>query len=238
MRAEARVELLRSGHDEGRRAVKGSILYKAWMALTGLFLVLFLLVHFLGNLQLFLPEAHARDAFNTYAHLLGSSLPIKVAAWGTYASIVAHAALGAWLSWRNRGARPRYAVRPTASPWYARSMGTLGAVTLVFIVVHMQTFWYRYTWGDIGLDAQGHKDLYTVVTTAFAQPWIVAVHMGSMAALGFHLQQGIPAGLRSLGVYGGAVLRRAPRVAAWLSWGLAVGFAAMPLFIYLGGHRL
>lgn len=222
--------LIRSAWD----VVRSSILYKAWMALTGLFLVAFLGVHFLGNTQLFLPASVARESFNAYADALANSLPIKVAAWGTYGSIVAHAIIGTRLSWAHRR-KARYATTATTSPWYARSMGTLGVVTLLFIVVHMQTFWYRYKWGEVGLDAQGHRDLYTVVVEAFAQPWLVAVHVLSMVALGFHLEQGIPAALRSVGVYGARVQRVAPRVSAWVAWTLAVGFAAMPIAMYLKG---
>jgi len=210
------------------------------MGLTGLFLTAFLVVHMAGNLQLFLPEALARPSYNAYSEALTSSIVIRAAGWITYTAIVLHAVLSAVLTLRHRAARRGYAVeRPaTSSRWYARSMGVLGAVTLAFVVLHMQSFWYRYHWGEIGVDASGNKDLYTVVVTAFCEPWIVVVYVLSMGALAFHLQHGIAAALRSLGVFSGRITRGAPRVSMWVAWGVAGAFAAMPVYIYaaFGGH--
>ncbi len=215
--------------------MRSSILLKAWMGLSGLFLVLFVLVHMVGNLQLFLPEDIARPSFNAYSQALSSSIVIKLAGWLTYAAVMGHALVSAMLAWRHRSPRSAYAQeRPaTSSPWYARSMGWLGVITLAFLVLHMQAFWYRYHWGEIGIDARGNKDLYTVVVTAFCEPWIVLVYVSSMLALGFHLQHGITAALRSLGVFSGRVTRLSHRVASWVAWLVAGTFAAMPIYVYV-----
>lgn len=213
----------------------GTILLKAWMGLTGLFLVFFVAVHMAGNLQLFLPPDIARLSFNAYSHALSSSPVIKVASWLTYGAVVVHAVIAGVLTRRHRTPRTPYALeRPaTSSPWYARSMGWLGLVTLAFLVLHMQAFWYRYHWGEIGIDARGHKDLYTVVVTAFCEPWLVLVYVVSMLALGFHLQHGIAAALRSLGAFSGRVTRVAPRAGAWVAWTVAGAFALMPIYVYV-----
>ena len=215
--------------------MSASILLKAWMGLTGLFLALFVLVHMAGNLQLFLPEDIARPSFNAYSDALSSSIVIKVAGWLTYAAVLVHAVISAVLTRRHRASRSAYATeRPaTSSPWYARSMGWLGVLILGFLVLHMQAFWYRYHWGEIGLDAAGHKDLYTVVVAAFCEPWIVLVYVVSMLALGFHLQHGVAASLRSLGVFSRRITRLAPRAAAWFAWIVAGTFAAMPIYVYV-----
>lgn len=205
------------------------------MALTGGFLVVFLLVHCAGNLQLFLPESLARRSFNAYADALAGSVVIKVASVLTYGSILVHAIIAARLEWQHRRAR-RYAASSPA-PWYARSMAALGSVTLLFLVVHMQTFWYRFHFGELGLDAAGNKDLYRVVLVAFAQPWLVAVHTIGMVALGFHLQQGLPAAVRSLGIYGTRVNAFVARTAPVFAWALAGCFAVMPLYIFFVGGR-
>ena len=70
-----------------------SIASKLWMAATGLFLCLFLVVHLFGNLQLFLPQPQGQLQFNFYSHLLSSNPLIKIAGLVTYASILAHAIL-------------------------------------------------------------------------------------------------------------------------------------------------
>lgn len=205
------------------------------MALTGLFLVLFLLVHMAGNLMLFLPEGSARPLFNAYSQVLSSSVVIKVAGWLTYAAVVVHGALGAVFARRHRRVRQAYAMEQPggSSPWYARSMGRLGVIIFVFLVLHLHSFWYRYHWGDVGTDLNGNKDLYAVVVTAFCEPWIVLTYVVSMVALGFHLQHGIAASVRSLGIFSGGIQRVAPRLACWVAWPVAGAFAAMPVYVYL-----
>lgn len=215
---------------------RGGIVYKAAMALSGGFLVVFLLVHCLGNLQLLLPEPIARPAFNAYAHALGGSVVIKVASVLTYGSLAAHVLVAGVLDWRHRGRRPSYAKTPPGRG-LARSMSALGAVTLLFLIVHLQTFWYRFHFGDIALDAAGRKDLYGVVLVAFGEPWLVAVHTLSMVALGLHLQRGLPAAARSLGIYGERPSALVARAAPMLAWSVAGCFAAMPLYIFLWGAR-
>lgn len=215
-----------------------AIILKAWMALTGLFLSLFLVVHVLGNLQLFLPAELAQTSFNAYSKLLVSNPVIKIAGWITYASVVAHVFVAAWLFRRNARARPIAYQRETpqrSSPWYARSMGALGLVVLVFLAVHMKAFWYAYHFAALDLDVQGNRDLYGVVVSDFSRPGIVMFYVASMLALGFHVQHGLAAGLRSLGLYHPGAARLAVRGSAWLAWGICGAFAAMPLFIYLRG---
>lgn len=215
--------------------MKASIVLKAWMGLSGLFLVMFLLVHLAGNLQLFLPQASAQPSFNAYSAALTSSVIIKVAGWLTYTAIALHAVIAAVLVCRHRNARQPYALErgDTSSRWFARSMGWLGIITLIFLVLHMQSFWFRYHWGEIGVDVNGNKDLYTVVVTAFREPWLVLVYVVSMLALGFHLQHGLAASLRSLGVFSARITRGAPIVARWVAWMVAGTFAAMPVYVYL-----
>lgn len=216
--------------------MSSSVLLKATMALTGLYLIVFLTVHMLGNLQLLLPESIGRSSFNAYSEALTSNPLIKVAGWLTYASLVVHAAVSALLTRRNAAARTAsYEVERSdaSSPWYSRSMGLLGTVTLAFIVLHMHAFWYRYHWGSIGYDPEGRKDLYEVVVTAFQEPWVVAVHVASVVVLGFHLQHGLGAALRSIGLYGAGFGELVPRISKWVAWAIAGPFIAMPLYVFI-----
>lgn len=216
--------------------VKHTILLKVWMSLSGLYLILFLIVHLIGNLQLFLPEAYASDWFNGYSATLTGSPLIKAAAVLTYGSILIHVAVSVLLWKRNRARRP-YALNDAAasSSWYSRSMGALGIVLLAFLVFHMWDFWVPYKFGPIGLDAKGRKDLYAIVVQSFSDPFIVCGYVLCMLALGFHLQHGFSAAFRSLGVHGAAGGRAIRRSASVLAWIIAGGFAAMPVFTYLRG---
>jgi succinate dehydrogenase / fumarate reductase cytochrome b subunit len=116
------------------------------MSLTGLFLCTFLVVHVVGNLQLFYHDEGL--AFNQYTVFMTSFPLIKFISYGLYAFILLHAIDGLWLAYRNRKARPvKYAAWNNQSTWASRNMGILGTILLVFLVVHMGNFWYQYKFG-------------------------------------------------------------------------------------------
>lgn len=124
--------------------LKSSIAKKYWMALTGLFLCLFLVGHLLGNLQLFIPGEAGKRAFNEYAYFMTHNPAIKLMSYLTYASILFHAIDGIMLTIANKKARPvAYAYNnPGAnSSMASRNMALLGSVILIFIVTHMANFW-------------------------------------------------------------------------------------------------
>jgi len=121
--------------------LKSSIAKKYWMALTGLFLCLFLVGHLLGNLQLIFSDALA---FNLYALFMTTNPAVKILSYVTYISILFHAIDGIILTVQNRKARPIGYVmnRPQKNTiWASRNMAVLGTIILVFIVTHMVNFW-------------------------------------------------------------------------------------------------
>jgi succinate dehydrogenase / fumarate reductase cytochrome b subunit len=123
--------------------LKSSLAKKYWMALTGLFLCLFLVGHLIGNLQLIFGDALQ---FNQYALFMTSNPAVKVLSYLTYISIIFHAVDGILLTIQNQKARPiGYAYeRPGAnSTWQSRNMAVLGTLILVFIVTHMVNFWAK-----------------------------------------------------------------------------------------------
>ncbi|MEZ4786591.1 MAG: succinate dehydrogenase cytochrome b subunit [Flavobacterium haoranii] len=124
--------------------LKSSIAKKYWMALTGLFLCLFLVGHLLGNLQLLMPNAHQK--FNEYALFMTTNPAVKILSYVTYISILFHAVDGFLLTLQNKKARPvAYAKsNPAANSGFAsRNMAILGTLILVFIVTHMVNFWAK-----------------------------------------------------------------------------------------------
>lgn len=121
--------------------LKSSLAKKYWMALTGLFLCLFLAGHLAGNLQLIFGDALQ---FNQYALFMTTNPAVKLLSYVTYISILFHAIDGILLTIQNKKARPiGYAKEnPGAnSAWASRNMAVLGTLILVFIVTHMVNFW-------------------------------------------------------------------------------------------------
>ena len=140
------------------------IFQKALAALSGGFLVLFLLGHLAGNLQLFIPGESGQKQFNAYALFMTTNPAVIVLSYITYSSIILHSILTVYLVLKSRLARPiRYHVSTGAgnSSWSSRNMAFLGTMLLLFLIIHLRSFWYEMHFGDIGFDKWGNKDLYT-----------------------------------------------------------------------------
>lgn len=128
--------------------LKSSLAKKYWMALTGLFLCLFLVGHLMGNLQLIYGTSLQ---FNQYALFMTTNPLIKVMSYITYISIIFHAIDGIILTIQNRKARPIGYAKENAGAntrWASRNMAVLGTLILVFIVLHMTHFWAKMHFDD------------------------------------------------------------------------------------------
>jgi succinate dehydrogenase / fumarate reductase cytochrome b subunit len=211
-----------------------SIGRKIIMSLTGLFLCLFLIIHLVGNLQLFIDDGGA--AFNEYAYIMANNPLIKIAGILTYATILLHAFQGILLWIKNRKAKGQGYKASTgkSSSWTSRSMAFLGTAILVFIVVHLQNFWYKMKFGSLPEDANGFTDLYEIVSVAFKNPILVAFYVFSMAMLSFHLYHGFQSGFQSLGInhkkYTPFIKFLGIAIFAVL---IPLTFAAMPIYFFL-----
>jgi succinate dehydrogenase / fumarate reductase cytochrome b subunit len=209
---------------------------KIWMALTGFFLCLFLVIHLLGNLQLLLPAEKARESFNWYSHFLSENILIKLIEVVLLASILGHVFFALVLTIRSRkanGHKYAYDRRGVSSKWYSRNMGLLGTIILLFLVIHLKDFWYQYKFTTLPLDEKGHKDLYSIVVAAYQEWWYVLLYLAGMVALGFHLLHGFFSAARTLGLYHPGYVRLV-RVTGWFYTGImTVGFMVIPVYIHL-----
>jgi succinate dehydrogenase / fumarate reductase cytochrome b subunit len=150
--------------------LKSSIAKKYWMALTGLFLCLFLAGHLAGNLQLLVPNNALN--FNQYALFMTSNPAVKLLSYLTYISILFHAIDGIALTIQNKKARPiGYAkTNGSTSSFASRNMAVLGTIILVFIVTHMVNFWAKMHFDKNMplmtkiIDVQGQKQNFYVGT--------------------------------------------------------------------------
>jgi succinate dehydrogenase / fumarate reductase, cytochrome b subunit len=185
------------------RLLSSTLGRKLLMALTGLFLILFLVVHLIGNLQLLkTDEGHA---FNVYAKFMTSNPIIKTISYVNYAFILIHVIWAILLTKRNRAARGSegYAVNKNSSPWTSRNMGILGTLIFIFLIIHLRGFWAQMHWGGIPVkvyDGEEVKDLYAVVDLAYASAWYVVLYVVSMMVLAFHLWHGFASAFQTLGL--------------------------------------
>ena len=217
-----------------------SIGRKVVMSLTGLFLILFLLIHLLGNLQLLFNDNG--EAFNLYAKKMTTDPLIKTVSYLLYASILVHAFQG-WALWRkNRAARgaQKYAVNATRgetkNAGLARNMGWLGTIIFVFLLIHLYQFWFQMKIGALSVvtyDGVEVKNLYEVVNLAYTNLGFVVFYVVSMGVIAAHLWHGFESAFQTLGLsvrQYGEVFKYAGMVYSIL---IPLGFAIIPLMMYL-----
>ena len=126
-----------------------SIGRKIIMSLTGIFLILFLTVHLIGNLQLLAGDGG--EKFNIYADFMGHNTLVQIISKGNFFFILLHAVIGIVLWFQNKAARgSRYAVQTKANTSFAsRNMAWLGIVILGFISVHLYQFYLQMKFPDL-----------------------------------------------------------------------------------------
>jgi succinate dehydrogenase / fumarate reductase cytochrome b subunit len=205
---------------------------KAIMAVTGLVLVLYVVVHMLGNLQVFAGpgkiDAYGRLLRVAPTLLWSARIVLLVAA-------VAHAWAGIDLQLKARRARPvAYAdYRPEASSTASRTMLWSGLLILLFVVYHVLDL----TLGVVHPDFR-EGEIYRNVVVAFGRLAGVVAYLIAMVALGFHLWHGVYSMFQSLGLSNRRLTPQVQKLAAALATVLAVGFSAIPLAVILGLVRL
>ena len=218
--------------------LNSSIGAKLVMALTGLFLILFLSVHLAGNLQLLKDDGG--EAFNTYAYFMTHNPLIKVISWGNYFFILYHAFTGIRLWLANRAARggTNYAVQSTKNSGFsARNMAWFGIIILVFIILHMVQFWGVMHFGDLAeVSYPNHPepvaDLFTLVADTYKNGFFVAFYVVSMGVVGLHLWHGFQSAFQTIGLNHKKYTPLIRFVGMAFSVGLAVGFAVIPVLSY------
>lgn len=210
--------------------VRSSVGAKQVMALTGLGLVLFALVHMLGHLGMF----SGRDAYNSYAHMLQGLGALKwLARGGLLAIFVVHMVTGISLARANSAARPqKYAMqRYTRTTFYARTMALTGLVVFAFVVYHLMHFTLGWIQPDYfhHLDDKGRYDAYSMFVMGFKNTGILISYLIAVTLLCLHLAHGAGSWLQSLGLnhpkYAPLTKHAGPAIAIVL----ILGYLAPPL---------
>ncbi len=220
------------------RFLTSSLGQKVIMSLTGIFLILFLLVHMSGNLQLLADDGGR--SFNIYAAFMSHNPFIKVISIGLYAGILLHAIQGIVLALANRKAKgTNYKTGKVAgATWASKNMALLGLLIFAFLALHMGDFWVKMRFTDqlTMVTYAGHdeavQDIYSRVNVAFRQLWLVAVYLVGVTALCIHLVHGFQSAFQTLGL---THKKYTPliNVIGWIySIVICAGFAIMPLYHY------
>lgn len=223
------------------RFITSSIGQKLVMSLTGLFLISFLLVHLVGNLQLMYSDGG--QAFNEYAYFMTTNPVIKFTSYGLYAFIILHSIQGISLWMKNRSARggEGYAVKVNRTAGASKAsfrMGALGTVILIFILIHMYQFWLQMKLGNVEMinyagGDHAVKDLYTLVSGVYENPAFVVFYVVSMIFIAFHLWHGFESAFQTLGLNHKKYTPLIKAVGKVYSVLIPLGFAVIPVYMHL-----
>lgn len=214
-------------------SLNSSIGKKFLMALTGIALIAFLVVHLIGNFTLFA----GKDAFNAYVGALDTVKPlIRVVEVVLAMVFIIHIFNGLKLWYENKRAKgTNYAVNASSknSTFFSRTMAISGSVTLIFLIMHLGTF-FR-TFNISGHPVTGSHDYYDIVVYYFNMEWYSAVYIVAMILLGFHLNHGFQSAFQTFGwthsKYSGLIAK----IGSIYAIIMAVGFASIPIYFLLSG---
>lgn len=185
--------------------MSSSIAKKIAMALSGFFLMFFLLQHLTIN---FISVISA-DGFNTISHFMGTNPLVQFVLQPVLAfGVIFHLGMGMRLELQNRASRPiQYAMNKPAenSSWMSRNMIITGAMIFLFLGLHFYDFWIpelnvKYVQGDMsGLLANGEYRYWEELHHKFADPIRTGLYVLSFVFLALHLLHGFQSAFQSVG---------------------------------------
>lgn len=219
-----------------RNFLQSSLGKKLLMGLTGLFLITFLVVHCFLNSFIFFNDGGL--TFNEGAKFMAHNHVIRVMEYVLFLGLILHMVQSLILTMENNKARPvKYAVNDgkSNSKWYSRSMGILGSLLLLFLIVHLANFWVKSRITGIeGIDANGNENMYAIMEEVFQYPLIVIAYVLGCISLAYHLAHGFPSAFQTMGwnhpKYNSLILK----TGVAFSIIIPLIFALMPITMYLG----
>lgn len=214
--------------------LKSSIVKKQIMAVTGLMLCGFLVVHLAGNFLIFV----GAKAFNSYAHALITSPILYPAEAILLLLFLSHIYMAIRLTIENKIARGQsYAVKKATGRGATLASSTMpytGLITLIFLIFHL---WhikfgaeYRVVYNNVDM-----RDLFRLLLEYFSSIWVTAWYVFAHICLGFHVAHGFWSAFQSLGINNtnhSACLKKLGMVFGVI---IAVGFSSVAIYLYLQG---
>ena len=213
---------------------------KIVMALTGLFLITFLIVHVSINACIFNDLVDTNDngdMFNRAAHFMGSSVLVRTLEYGLFLGFIIHIIQGYVLEAKNlsrRGQGYKVNLGNRGSKWYSRTMGLLGTLLLLFLVMHISHFWVpsRIT-GLEEVEGKNYHNLFAEMVDVFRNPVIVILYVIGCISLAYHLLHGFQSAFRTLGLHNTRYIKLVKGLGTGFSIIVPFVFAMMPIAIYM-----
>lgn len=210
------------------------------MGLTGVFLILFLIVHVSVNACIWAMDGGRM--FNLAANFLGATVVPRVLEIGLFIGFIVHIVQAYVLELQNRrkrGTGYQVPIGNKGSKWYSRYMGWLGTFILLFLVIHLKNFWVPSRFGEMpeatydpGITVHDLYGLMRDTFTGAGNLWLVILYLIGCLSLAYHLLHGFQSAWRSLGVSNSKYIRLINAIGIGFSIIVPLAFAMMPISMY------
>lgn len=206
-----------------------SIVRKFIMALSGLFLIIFLITHLVINS---LTLASSKDLFNEAAHFMATNPIIYAMQYVLALGFIIHIGMGIKLTIQNKRARSQeyvYNKMSKNTDLSSRSMIVSGGLVIVFLALHLRDYFYQMKF--VGLP-EGTTD-YDLVVNLFTNPYYTAVYVIAFIFLGIHLNHGFKSAFQSMGANHKKYNPLIKIVSTTYSIVIALGFSTIAIFHFI-----
>lgn len=220
-----------------------SIGKKVVMSLSGLFLISFLCVHL--TLNLFLIFDNSGELFNVGANFMATNPVIKIVEPILALGFIIHIIWASVLTLQNQKARPvKYNQRNQSqnATWASRNMYILGAMVLIFLVIHLYNFWWNIKFPSLGtplteavVGGVEMENTYALVAGLFKSSIVYCLlYIAGGILVGLHITHGFWSAFQSIGFSNDIWRKRLEWLAYFFAIVFAVGFSIIPLYFLLG----
>ena len=209
-----------------------SIGKKYLMGFTGLFLIFFLVIHVCINACIYFNDGGV--TFNMIASFMAHNIIIRVIEVGLFLGIILHVIQALILTMQNRKARPeQYAVQNSAvsSTWYSRSMGLLGTLLLIFLIVHLANFWIPT---KVAVFKGEEHNSFELLKILFSLWYVVVLYLFGLVSLLYHLLHGFQSAFQTFGLMNKKYTPCIKSFGFWYSVIITLIFASMPITMFFG----
>jgi len=212
------------------KSLGSSLGKKLLMSLTGLFLISFLLVHCTLNALVFLQDGG--ETFNKAAEFMATNPVIRTMEIVLFLGLIVHMVDGLRLLFENKSKRPvAYAViNGKNSTWYSRSMGLLGTLLLLFLVMHLSHFWFN---ARIAGTIPEQMTMFEKMKEVFVSPIPVIVYVIGCGSLAYHLMHGFQSAFQTIGWNHPKYMPTIKCIGNIYAIVVSLVFAAMPIAFHL-----
>ena len=205
-------------------------------AITGIILILFVIGHLLGNLQIFLGP----DWINGYSQHLRDLGPILwIIRIFLLTTVIVHIYVTIRLAIDNRRARPEAYIdkQHVKATFASRHMVMSGLIVLAFIIYHIAHFTVRVTDRRFALlkaDPLNHYDVFSMMVYGFQSIYVSSFYVLGLFLLALHLSHGSSSFFQSLGLNNKTLTPRLAFGGRFFAWLLFLGYTSIPIAVLLG----